>query len=192
MNIIIQKRKKGPSGPVSLNKKKVATVMMVVFVVLPATFLFAGYKLGIHYVDSYGGYFAGMALDSKEMSKHEKLNKPYESMFISLGDMQKSLDGLQKFISISENKLKIEQQALEHMINQKQTLKPLLQADQDVVDAMFSIQHQKYEQQKLSDRLKSFVVGVVASIIAAFIYSFLQKRYKVVINADVKRVDEND
>lgn len=52
MNIILLKRKKGSSGLVTLNKKKVATVLMAVFFVLPATFLFTGYKLGIHYMQA--------------------------------------------------------------------------------------------------------------------------------------------
>ena len=52
MNIILLKRKKGCSGLVTLNKKKMTAVLMTVFVVLPATFLFTGYKLGIHYMQA--------------------------------------------------------------------------------------------------------------------------------------------
>ena len=39
MNITLMKRKKGSSGLVSLNKKKVATLLMALFIILPATFL---------------------------------------------------------------------------------------------------------------------------------------------------------
>lgn len=46
MNIILMTRKKGCSGLVTLNKKKMAVLMMVTFLVLPATFLYTGYKLG--------------------------------------------------------------------------------------------------------------------------------------------------
>jgi len=52
MNIILLKRKKGSTGLVTLNKKKMATVLLAVFFVLPATFLFTGYKLGIHYMQA--------------------------------------------------------------------------------------------------------------------------------------------
>ena len=193
MNITLMKRKKGSSGLVSLNKKKVATLLMALFIILPATFLFTGYKLGIHYMDSYeNNNLTGKALDSKGMSKYEKLNKPYVAQFNSLENMHKSLDDLKKFVTRHESKLKFEQQTLEHMINQKQTLKPLLQADQDVVDAIFSIQHQKYEEQKWLDRFVSFVLGVVVSIIATFIVSWWKRRYKLVINVDDKVVEKND
>lgn len=52
MNIILLKRKKGSSGLVSLNKKKIAAVLISVFVILPATFIFTGYKMGIHYMQA--------------------------------------------------------------------------------------------------------------------------------------------
>lgn len=144
-------------------------------------------------MDSYeNNNLTGKALDSKGMSKYEKLNKPYVAQFNSLENMHKSLDDLKKFVTRHESKLKFEQQTLEHMINQKQTLKPLLQADQDVVDAIFSIQHQKYEEQKWLDRFVSFVLGVVASIIATFIVSWWKRRYKLVINVDDKVVEKND
>lgn len=52
MNIILLKRKKGSTGLVSLNKKKMISVIVTVFFILPATFLFAGYKLGIHYMQA--------------------------------------------------------------------------------------------------------------------------------------------
>ncbi len=52
MNIILLKRKKGSSGLVTLNKKKMATVLLAVFVILPATFIFTGYKLGVHYMQA--------------------------------------------------------------------------------------------------------------------------------------------
>ena len=52
MNIILLKRKKGSSGLVSLNKKKIAAVLVTVFAVLPATFLYTGYKLGVQYMQS--------------------------------------------------------------------------------------------------------------------------------------------
>lgn len=193
MNIILLKRKKGSSGLVTSNKKKVATLLIALLVILPSTFLFTGYKIGVHYMDSYeNNNLTSKVLDSKLMSKYEKLNKPYATQFNSLENMHKSLDDLKKFVTKHESKLKFEQQTLEHILNQKQTLKPLLQADQNVVDAIFSIQHQKYEDQKWLDRFVSFVLGVGASIIATFIVSWWKLRYKLVINADDKVVEKND
>ena len=52
MNIILLKRKKGSSSLVTLNKKKVAGLLAGLFIVLPATFLFTGYKLGVHYMQA--------------------------------------------------------------------------------------------------------------------------------------------
>ena len=52
MNIILLKRRKGSSGLVTLNKKKMAAVLMAIFIALPATFVFTGYKLGVHYMQA--------------------------------------------------------------------------------------------------------------------------------------------
>jgi murein DD-endopeptidase MepM/ murein hydrolase activator NlpD len=52
MNIILIKRKKGSTGLVTLNKKKMATVLLSLFIILPSAFLFAGYKLGIQHMQS--------------------------------------------------------------------------------------------------------------------------------------------
>jgi len=52
MNIILLKRKKGSSGLVSLNKKKIVAVLIALFAILPATFIYSGYKLGVHYMQA--------------------------------------------------------------------------------------------------------------------------------------------
>jgi len=52
MNIILLKRKKGSSGLVSFNKKKIVAVVVAVFAILPATFIYSGYKLGVHYMQA--------------------------------------------------------------------------------------------------------------------------------------------
>ena len=52
MNIILLKRKKGSSGLVTLNKRKLSIVLLSVIFVLPATFLFTGYKLGVQYMQA--------------------------------------------------------------------------------------------------------------------------------------------
>lgn len=52
MNIILLKRRKGSSGLVSLNKKKIAAVLLSALIILPAVFLFSGYKLAIHYMQA--------------------------------------------------------------------------------------------------------------------------------------------
>jgi len=52
MNIILLKRKKGSSDLVSLNKKKIVAVLIAVFAILPATFIYSGYKLGVHYMQA--------------------------------------------------------------------------------------------------------------------------------------------
>jgi len=46
MNILLLKRKKGCSSFVTLTQKKIAFLLMGFFIVLPASFLFAGYHMG--------------------------------------------------------------------------------------------------------------------------------------------------
>ncbi|MFO7604400.1 MAG: hypothetical protein R6X06_11395, partial [Gammaproteobacteria bacterium] len=50
MNILLLKRKQGCSGFVTLSQKKIACLFMGIFVILPASFLFAGYHMGKSYI----------------------------------------------------------------------------------------------------------------------------------------------
>jgi murein DD-endopeptidase MepM/ murein hydrolase activator NlpD len=52
MNIVVLRRKKGCSGLLTLNKKRLTALFSGLFVILPATFLFAGYQLGVAYMQT--------------------------------------------------------------------------------------------------------------------------------------------
>jgi murein DD-endopeptidase MepM/ murein hydrolase activator NlpD len=52
MNIVVLRRKKGCSGLLTLNKKRLTALFSGLFVILPATFLFAGYQLGVAYMQA--------------------------------------------------------------------------------------------------------------------------------------------
>ncbi len=53
MNILLLKRKKGCAGLVTLSQKKITILLLSFFVVLPATFLFAGYHMGKAYMKAH-------------------------------------------------------------------------------------------------------------------------------------------
>jgi murein DD-endopeptidase MepM/ murein hydrolase activator NlpD len=52
MNIVVLRRKKGCSGLLTLNKKRLTALFSGLFIILPATFLFAGYQLGVKYMQA--------------------------------------------------------------------------------------------------------------------------------------------
>jgi len=47
MNIVVLRRKKGCSGLLTLNRKRLTALFSGFFIILPATFLFTGYQLGV-------------------------------------------------------------------------------------------------------------------------------------------------
>lgn len=47
MNIVVLRRKKGCSGLLTLNSKRLTALFSGLFIIIPATFLFTGYQLGI-------------------------------------------------------------------------------------------------------------------------------------------------
>jgi len=94
----------------------------------------------------------------------------------ALGNIQKSLDDLKEFVDHQKTKLKTEQVTLEHILEQKQRLKPLLKADQEVVDALFKIQEEKNRKQKWVDRSIGFVGGFITSFIAAIIIIIIERK----------------
>ena len=52
MNIVLMTRSKGYSGLVSLSKKKVFAIVMAIFVMLPASFLYVGFNMGVSFMQS--------------------------------------------------------------------------------------------------------------------------------------------
>lgn len=52
MNIVVLRRKKGCSGLLTLNKKRLTALFSGLFVIIPAAFLFAGYQLGVAHMQA--------------------------------------------------------------------------------------------------------------------------------------------
>ena len=52
MNIVLMRKKKGATGLLTLNKKKVAAIALGTFFALPLTFMFAGYHMGIAHMQA--------------------------------------------------------------------------------------------------------------------------------------------
>ncbi len=52
MNIVVLRKKKGCSGLLTLNKKRLTALFSGLFVILPATFLFTGYQLGVKHMQA--------------------------------------------------------------------------------------------------------------------------------------------
>lgn len=94
MNILLLKRKKGCSGFVSLSQKKIAFLLLGFFVVLPASFLFAGYHMGKSYMKTHPDDIT-MALqselDSQRLQVVEATREAGENMnamALKLGQLQ--------------------------------------------------------------------------------------------------------
>lgn len=193
MNIILLKRKKGSSGVIPYNKKKIASALVLVFVVLPIVFMYSGYKMGYEvgvspvYSDKNPDLITKV-FDPKYKSKYKNRFQAYKNQTDALVGVQNSLDDLKKFISKQETKLKIEQTALEHILNQKETLKPLLSADQEIVDALFMIQNKKNRIQKWIDIAIGLVIGIFASLIGAYIFNNFELKF----TNTKKQADEDD
>ena len=181
MNIILLKRKKGSSGFMKKNHK-LPVILFAMLVVLPATFIYSGYRAGYHvgispvYSDRRPNLF-NRIIDPEYKYKYENRFENYKNQMNALGNVQMALDDLKIFVANHETKLKTEQDALEHILKQKQTLKPLLSADQEIIDALFTVQAEKMIKQKWIDRAVGFVSGLIASLVAAILIIIIQRKY---------------
>ena len=52
MNIVVLRRKKGCAGLLTLNKTRLTALFSGLFVIIPAAFLYAGYQLGVTYMQA--------------------------------------------------------------------------------------------------------------------------------------------
>lgn len=97
-------------------------------------------------------------------------NLIYERQIESLNDVVKSIDTLRSFVVEQKNNLDNSQQALSELKTKQEQLKPVLEADQKTVDAIFSLQAEQNKSNVWWERAIGFFIGISSSLVASLIW----------------------
>lgn len=107
--------------------------------------------------------------EQREAKRLENLS--YSKQLESLNQVRSNLEGLLEFVDLQRAQLKQEEATLTTMKTEHETLKPLLETDKRVIDAIFAAQEMRNQQAQMTERWIGFGLGVLASLIASFVWA---------------------
>ena len=102
----------------------------------------------------------------------------YTSQIQTLDGVERSLEKLTSFVRQQKQMIQEAQGTLEGLKNEQDKLKPLLEADRRVVESLLQIQAEKQNREIWSERATGFFIGIAASLVASFLFSFVGVRKK--------------
>jgi sensor c-di-GMP phosphodiesterase-like protein len=105
----------------------------------------------------------------------------YQQQIKSLDETRSGIEGLLKFIAAQRDQLTASQKTIETLKSEEVRLKPIVEADKKVTDAMFAAQEARNEATQRQQAILGFVLGVLSSLMATSVWVLgnnLIKRYK--------------
>lgn len=120
--------------------------------------------------------------DNLKQEADRKENLTYYSQIAQLDKTENSLKQLLEFVKQQRSTLNAAEDSLLSLKSEKEKLKPLVDSDRQVVDALFRAQEERNQSSVSKERWIGFGLGVLASFLASTVMMvvkyFLQKRRK--------------
>lgn len=112
---------------------------------------------------------------TSEQARSQKLEKTqsYTEQFDLLRTTEKNLNDLAEFISSKKGEIEATKSLIQDLETKKSELEPIVNANQEVVDAIFLQQRKDIERTIWVERGISFGLGILASLIATIIWHFV-------------------
>ena len=102
----------------------------------------------------------------------------FEKQIETLDGVQKSLKYLTAFVIEQRRKLQESQATLSSLKTEQDKLKPLIEADRQIVEAIFELHAAKNRATVWTERIIAFLLGIASSFLASFIWSLVQRKGK--------------
>lgn len=112
-------------------------------------------------------------LDKADKEKRELTrlkNLEYETQIDQLETTEKNIKELLQFIDHQKSSLRNTQDTILELKQEQEKLKPLVESDKKIVDAIFKAQEERNSANIWRERWIGFGVGILASLIASFIW----------------------
>ena len=104
----------------------------------------------------------------KNKSKRRE-DETYAKQIASLDSAKTALQSLTSYIDQQKRQLELSRSALESLKNEESKIRPLVEADQLVIDAIFAAQAERNQALQSRQKWVGIVVGVIGSLIASVI-----------------------
>ena len=121
----------------------------------------ATFAAGITYLDNTDR-------QSRELKRLENIN--YETQVNQLDDMENNVRELLSFVVAQKKTVQETEDAITNLKSEHQKLKPLVETDKAIVEAFFQAQEERVSSNVWRERWIGFGFGIVASLVASFIW----------------------
>lgn len=111
-----------------------------------------------------------------QKKKLKEASQTYERQLETLAGVQRSIDNLRDFVAAQRAQLQEQQAVLQGLKEEKEKLQPVVEANKEVVEALFRIQAERNSQGVWLERIIGFALGVVSSLVASLIWSAVRLR----------------
>ena len=97
-------------------------------------------------------------------------NMDYQNQIEQLSQMENHIRQLLTFVNSQKKSLKETEDTKSSLKSEKEKLKPIVESDRDVVEALFRTQEERINSRIWRNRWMGFGFGILASLIASFIW----------------------
>lgn len=118
-------------------------------------------------VSGGGIYQLSRHLDAKSVT--QPLSADFKVQLDKLDTTEKSLKTLLSFVQYQKEATALNEQRIQQLENEKARLEPLVNADKEIVVALFAEQESRVSANTNEERWFGFGLGVLASIVASFL-----------------------
>ncbi len=117
--------------------------------------------VGLHHADK-------IDREKREVTRLKSLE--YEEQIVQLESTEENIQQLLLFIDHQKSSLRNTQDTIVALKLEQEKLKPLVESDQRIVDALFKAQEERSNSNIWRERWVGFGMGILASLIASFIW----------------------
>ncbi len=117
---------------------------------------------------------AGAAITS--LFNPSKPKTDFDSQIVRLKETEASLNDLVKFVRDQQSKLKDSEAVLSTLQKEHEKLKPVVEADRSIVEAILAAQSESQRLNVWYERMIGFLIGIAGSLVASFVWSFVVKK----------------
>jgi len=107
--------------------------------------------------------------------KHKIAQTSFNKQMDGLNETEKNLKELLVFVELQKTSIAQTQSTLQYLNDEHDKLLPLVNADRQAVEALLAAQDQRNSSKMKTERIVSFILGVVASLVASVVYAIASR-----------------
>ncbi|MBN1787046.1 MAG: hypothetical protein JW806_01475 [Sedimentisphaerales bacterium] len=113
-----------------------------------------------------------------ELAELRNQNPDFDSQLVQLETTEEQLKAVLAFVHSQKDRVQDFQSKIDSLRTEQTELEPVVQANREVVEALFSLQERRQQTRVWRERWIGFGFGVLASLIASAIWYFVIKAFR--------------